>query len=49
MHLRDDLIIMQYPAQQWRERKDKKTEESYKDTKSLPLCSISSFTKVQRS
>jgi len=36
----ENLIIMQYSAEQWRDRKDKKTEESYKDTKSLPLCLI---------
>jgi len=43
----DDLIIMQYPAEQWRAKKDRKTEELYKDTKSLPPCLISSLMKVQ--
>jgi len=38
----EDLIIMQYTVQQWRGGKDKK-QESYKDTKSLPLCLITSL------
>jgi len=40
----DDLIIMQYPAQQWRERKDKKQRNH---TRIQNLCLITSFTKVQ--